>query len=65
MKISVNNKEVETAAASISALMEELSFPDRNVAVAVENRLVPRAGWDGFALAEGMRVVIVKAVCGG
>ena len=40
MKISVNNKEVETAAVSISALVEELSLPLQGIAVAVENRLV-------------------------
>lgn len=41
MKISVNNKEVETAAVSISALVEELSLPLQGIAVAVENRLCP------------------------
>ena len=45
MKISVNNKEVETAAVSISALVEELSLPLQGIAVAVENRLVPRTAW--------------------
>lgn len=33
--------------------------------VAVENRLVPRTAWDGYALAEGMNIVIIKAACGG
>ena len=40
MKILVNNKEVETAAVSISALMEELSLPFQGVAVAVEVSIV-------------------------
>ena len=65
MKISVNNKEVETAAVSISALVEELSLPLQGIAVAVENRLVPRTAGDGYALAEGMNIVIIKAACGG
>lgn len=65
MRISVNNKEVETAAASISALVEELSLPSQGIAAAVENRLVPRGEWDGYALAEGMNIVIIKAACGG
>ena len=65
MKISVNNKEVETAAVSISALVEELSLPLQGIAVAVENRLVPRTAWDGYALAEGMNIVIIKAACCG
>ena len=65
MKISVNNKEVETAAVSISALVEELSLPLQGIAVAVENRLVPRTAWDGYAFAEWMNIVIIKAACGG
>ncbi len=65
MKISVNNKEVETAAVSLSKLIEELSLPLQGVAVAVENRLVPRAAWATYALSEGMKIVIVRAACGG
>lgn len=65
MKIKVNNKEVETAASSIAALVDELALPAQGVAVAVDNRMVPRAGWVDFALAEGMSLVIIKAACGG
>ena len=65
MRISVNNKEVETAAVTLSGLVEELSLPPQGVAVAVENRLVPRASWQEFPLSEGMHVVVVKAACGG
>ena len=65
MKISVNNKEVETAAVSISALVEELSLTLQGIAVAVENRLVPRTACDGYALGECMNIVIIKAACGG
>lgn len=65
MKISVNNKEVETVAVSISTLVKELSLPMQGVAVAVDNRLVPRTEWADYALAEGMNVVIIKAACGG
>ena len=42
MKISVNNKEVETAAVSISALVEELSLPLQGIAVAVPRGTVMR-----------------------
>lgn len=65
MKILVNNKEVETAAVSISALMEELSLPLQGVAVAVENRLVPRTQWADYVLTEGVSIVVIKAACGG
>ena len=66
MKISVNNKEVETAAVFDFCIGgNELSLPLQGIAVAVENRLVPRTAWDGYALAEGMNIVIIKAACGG
>lgn len=65
MKVWVNNKEVETAAVSLASLVEELSLPAQGIAVAVENRMVPRTQWTDYALSEGMRVVVVKAACGG
>lgn len=65
MKVWVNNKEVETAAVSLASLVEDLSLPAQGIAVAVENRMVPRTQWEDYALSEGMRVVVVKAACGG
>ena len=65
MKVWVNNKEVETAAVSLASLVEDLSLPAQGIAVAVENRMVPRAQWGDYVLSEGMRVVVVKAACGG
>ena len=65
MKIWVNSKEVETAAVSLASLVEELSLPTQGIAVAVENRMVPRTQWEACALSEGMRVVVVKAACDG
>ena len=64
MKILVNNKEVETAAVSISALMEELSLPFQGVAVAVENRLVPRTS-GRLCVDRGVRHCRYQAACGG
>ncbi|MCD8317874.1 MAG: sulfur carrier protein ThiS [Paraprevotella sp.] len=65
MKVTVNNKEVETTSATISSLIEELSLPVQGVAVAVNNRLVPRTQWNDYALTEGMSLVVIKAACGG
>ncbi len=65
MKVSVNNKEVETGATTLSQLTEELSLPAKGVAVAVNNRMIPRTEWQEFALTEGASVVIIKAACGG
>ena len=65
MKINVNNKPLATEAGTLAALAEELSLPEKGVAVAVENKMVPRSEWQNTALQEGMAVVVIKAVCGG
>ncbi len=65
MKIQVNNKETETGAQNVAALAKELALPERGVAVAVNNRMVPRETWTECSLNEGDKVVIIKAACGG
>ncbi|MCM1109405.1 MAG: sulfur carrier protein ThiS [Clostridium sp.] len=65
MKITVNNKEKETRAGNIARLLEEMELPVQGVAVAVDNRMVPRTEWERHALTEGMSLVIIKAACGG
>lgn len=65
MRVSVNNKEVETGAITLSQLTEELSLPAQGIAVAVDNRMIPRTEWTNQTLSEGASIVIVKAACGG
>lgn len=65
MKILINNKQTETEAKSLSELAAELNLPERGVAVAVSNKMVPRTEWESTLLAEGANVVIIKAACGG
>ena len=65
MKLKVNTKEVETGAATLSQLSQELNLPQTGIAVAVNQRMVPRTEWPQFALADGQEIIIIKAVCGG
>lgn len=65
MKLTVNNKAVETQAANLQQLADELALPAQGVAMAVNNRMVPRTEWTSFLLTEGAQVVIIKAACGG
>ena len=65
MKVSINNKEVDTDAVTLLQLTTELSFPAQGVAVAVNNRMIPRTEWADYALSEGISIVIIKAACGG
>lgn len=65
MKLTINNKEQETAAATLQALAEEMKLPEKGVAIAVANKMVPRSEWSSTPLHEGDDIVIIKAACGG
>ena len=66
MRILVNNQETElTAGNTIADLAAQLELPAQGVAIAVNNRMVPRASWGEHALQEGDSLVIIKAACGG
>lgn len=66
MKLLVNNKETElTQGQTIAALAQQLELPKQGVAIALHNRMVPRAEWENTALKEGDSLVIIKAACGG
>lgn len=66
MKIQVNNKEMELeAAATVDELATRLQLPGKGVAIAVNNKMLPREGWAVRTLCENDSVVIIKAACGG
>lgn len=66
MKLTVNNQETELAVGgTLLQLAEQLQLPPQGVAIAVNNRMIPRPQWDGYVLQEGDRLVIIKAACGG
>lgn len=65
MTIQINNKATETKARTIAELATELGLPQKGVAIAVANTMVPREEWETTALEEGASVVIIKAAFGG
>lgn len=65
MDITINNKPLSTSAATISQLAAELALPEKGVAVAVDNKLVPRGDWGSFELREGAAVTVIRAAFGG
>lgn len=67
MKVEINNKEIllPDGCRTLSCLLQNQGISERGHAVAVNNRVVPRAQWAGFALADGMKVTVIRAVCGG
>ncbi len=65
MKVNINSKTTETQSANLKQLAEELRLDPKGVAVAMNNKIVPRANWEDTLLVEGADIVIVKAFCGG
>ncbi len=65
MEITVNNKALTIEARTLGELAAELSLPEKGVAVAIANKMVPRTEWATTALNEGEAVIIIKAACGG
>ena len=65
MKVRINNNEVETQATTVAELAQGQKLPEKGVAVAISNEMVPRTEWAQRALKEGDDIVILKAFCGG
>lgn len=65
MNVTVNNKPVETGASTLKELALQLELPEKGVAVAVSNKMVPRSEWDNFAITEGSSIIVIRASCGG
>ena len=66
MKVQVNNKEVEIDSVStLTQLIMKLELPSQGIAVAINNKMIPRTEWEHFSLQENDNLVIIKAACGG
>ena len=66
MKLKVNSKETEAKdGCTIAELASQLALPERGVAIAVNNKMIPRSEWEKFALQENDNLVVIKAACGG
>ena len=62
MKVQVNNKEVEiTPDSTLTQLTAQLELPVQGIAIAVNNKMIPRTEWEGFILHENDNLVIIKA----
>lgn len=66
MQIFMNDVAVACAeGTTVAELLAQEGIAPVNVAVAVEDTVVPKAQWDKTALTEGARVIVIKAVQGG
>jgi sulfur carrier protein len=63
--VTVNDERVQVdERTTIAALLQQLGFPDKGVAVALDWSVLPRSDW-GTTLFDGARVEVVTAVQGG
>ena len=66
MKLKVNSKETEVKdGCTITELASQLALPERGVAIAVNNKMIPRTEWNERILQPNDNLVVIKAACGG
>ena len=66
MEIQINHKPFEVGAgASLEEALAKAGVPAEGVAVAVNNRVVPRAEWGAQKLCEGDKLTVIRVACGG
>ncbi|MDD3040793.1 sulfur carrier protein ThiS [Bacteroides sp.] len=66
MKVQVNNKEVKiNPVSTLTQLILLLELPFQGIAIAVNNKMIPRTEWEHFLLHENDNLIIIKAACGG
>jgi sulfur carrier protein len=65
MIVVVNEQKVDVdEQTTVAALLQSLGYPDRGVAVAMGDAVVPRSNWT-TTLFDGARLEVVTAVQGG
>lgn len=65
MEVNINGKPTSTNAATLSDLAAELNIPATGVAMAINNKMIPRDSWTTASIKENDNIVIIKAACGG
>lgn len=67
MDVEINHRMVEVPADinNLESLLLREGFSGKGQAVAVNNRVVPKALWGDTHLEEDMKIIVIRAVCGG
>lgn len=67
MRVIVNGEKIEVAdQATVADLLQSMGFTDtRGLAVAVNEAIHPRSGWDGQILPDDAQVTLIRAAQGG
>lgn len=63
MKLTVNSKETEVKdGCTIAELSTFLALPEKGIAIAVNNRMVPRIEWEKCVLHPNDSLVVIKGM---
>lgn len=66
MGVFVNRKPVAVeSGTSLAELLDRLGIAPDGTAAAVDNKVVPRDMWRQTIPAEGAKITVIRAVCGG
>lgn len=66
MQIFINSAPVEVNPKhSLAEILAAEGIPAQGTAVAINNKVVPKATWGDTFLSEGCRLTAISAVCGG
>lgn len=66
MQIFINDQSVECEEnCTISTLLSHQEIQPVNIAVAVDNTVIPRIQWESTLVTAGSHLIIIKAVQGG
>lgn len=67
MKVEINchTIDVEDTCVTLAQLLDKENLTGVGQAVAVDNAVVPRTQWGEFRLTDGMKITVIRAVCGG
>ena len=65
MMVTVNTEPLEVDdQTTVAALLQSLGYPDRGIAVALDQAVLPRSSW-ATTLSAGAQIEVVTAVQGG
>ncbi|MBD5226334.1 MAG: sulfur carrier protein ThiS [Bacteroidales bacterium] len=67
MDVEINGRHIQVAEGhtTLGQLLAAEGFNGIGQAVAVHNRVVPKVEWENFPLTEGMKITVIRAICGG
>ena len=66
MEVFVNRKPVAVeSGTSLADLLDSMGIAPDGTAAAVDTKVVPRDMWRQTILAEGAKITVIRAVCGG